>query len=133
MLDKAEDMLTVDSQALVVVNGKVEYLVNQVSKMLACLLRMARLTSLFSSSSSQALDVPSGAKKGQLGQSSSTVSVWRHNVLICPFASSTALEISRGIKKADACKASVPATSADEICIFDDVAEDLKEKVLTMK
>jgi hypothetical protein len=102
--------------------------------MLACFIRIARLTNLFSSSSSQALDVPSGAKKGQLGQSNSTVSVvWRHNVSTCPFASSTALEISRGIKKADACKASVPATSADEICIFYDIAEDLKEKVLTMK
>ena len=106
------------------VNGEVKNLLSKRQSLLARFVQMVRLTSLFSSSSSHPLDMPFGAKKGQFGQSNSTVCVdWLLNESTCPFASSTTFEISRGIRNADARKARVPATSADEIYMFENVAE----------
>jgi hypothetical protein len=124
LLDDTEDISPVDSQAFVMVNAEVENLLSKRQSMLACFVRTVRLTNLFSSSSSHPLDTPLGAKKGQFGQSNSIVCVdWLINDSICPFASSTTFAISRGTRNADARKARVPATSADEICMFESVAE----------
>jgi hypothetical protein len=55
---------------------------------------------------------------------------WLQIDWICPFTSSAAFEISRGTKKADACKASVPATSADVKCMIESRCRTVQEMAI---
>ena len=107
------------------IDGEVKDLLSRRQQLLACFVFGGiGFTSLFSSSSSHSTPVPGEARRGQFGQSNSTEwADWLHIDSICPFACSAAFEISRGTRKAEACKVRMPAASADLRCMMDVIEE----------